>query len=220
MTNPRYGPYSITAIIKQPIFKEYSKEDLLEKIINDPDYNNELLYLYIKKNILLSGCKLNQYMLEPRANNQRGGWGDNEIRGGKPYYPPHGWVGYGLNVADRFDNGDNAWLDYNHSKGEWSVAYIGIGEGLNENAKNDFKNHNDTFHIGQKVGEGVIITPKPKIMEKNCSIFDCCGIKYKIGFMTRVKPDKIRCPEGQDDYWIINGTDNEIRPYRILIKEL
>ena len=57
-------------------------------------------------------------------------------------------------------------------------------------------------------------------MEKHCAIIDCYGIKYKIGFMTRVKPIKIRCAQGQDDYWIINGTDNEIRPYRILIKEL
>ena len=38
--------------------------------------------------------------------------------------------------------------------------------------------------------------------------------------MTRVMPLKKRCAQGQDDYWIINGTDNEIRPYRILIKEL
>jgi hypothetical protein len=128
MTNPRYGPYSITAIIKQIKFNEYSLEKLLEILLNDPDYN-KILYLYIKKNILLSGCKLNKYILDSRANNNKV-WGVNEIRGGKPYYPPHGWVGYGLRVADRFDNGDNSWLDYNHSKGEWSVAYIGIGEDI------------------------------------------------------------------------------------------
>ena len=232
MTNPRYGPYSITAIIKQIKFNEYSLEKLLEILLNDPDYN-KILYLYIKKNILLSGCKLNKYILDSRANNNKV-WGVNEIRGGKPYYPPHGWVGYGLRVADRFDNGDNSWLDYNHSKGEWSVAYIGIGEDLGQNKlmnnknkndssesiRKDFKNFNDKFHSGQKVGEGIIVTPKPKVLEKNCGIFTCCGTKYKIGFMTRVNPEKIRCPEGQDDYWVINGTDNEIRPYRILIKEI
>ena len=51
-------------------------------------------------------------MLESRANNKDKGWGNNEIRGGKPYYPPNEWVGFGLNVADRFDNGNNSWLDY------------------------------------------------------------------------------------------------------------
>ena len=37
--------------------------------------------------------------------------------------------------------------------------------------------------------------------------------------MTRVRPDRIRSPEEEKDYWVINGTDNEVRPYRILIKE-
>ena len=65
----------------------------------------------IEKNILLSGCKLNPFMLDSRGNNKDGGWGINEKRGGKPYYPPLGWIGYGLNVLDRFDYGDNTWLD-------------------------------------------------------------------------------------------------------------
>ena len=83
-----------------------------------------------------------------------------------------------------------------------------------------FENNMDLFNLGKKVGEGIIVTPKPTIMEEHCGIFDCYGKKYKIGFMTRVMPKKIRCPDAQDDFWVINGTDNEIRPYRILIKEL
>ena len=35
----------------------------------------------------------------------------------------------------------------------------------------------------------------------------------------RVKPDKIRAPVGYSNYWILNPTTDEIRPYRILIKE-
>ena len=233
--NRRFEPYSVTAIIKKSEFNEYSKENLLQILKKDPQFIN---IQYIEKNILLSGCKLNPYILDCRGNNKDGGWGNNEIRGGLPYYPPNGWVGYGLRIADRFDNGDNSWIDYNHSKGEWSVAYHGIKSGLigNQifNSKNSimmssiliagmkyqFKDFKDAYHLGQKVGEGVIITPKPQIMEQNCGSFNCCGKKYKIGFMTRVMPKKIRCPEGQDNYWVINGTDNEIRPYRILIKEV
>ena len=233
--NRPFMPYSVTAIIKKSKFNEYSKENLLQQLKMVPEFSG---IKYIQKSILLSGCKLNPFMLDSRGNNKDGGWGNNEIRGGKPYYPPNGWVGYGLRIADRFDNGNNSWIDYNHSKGEWNVAYHGIKSGLigsqlfNSKSniimsniliagiKNQFKNHNDIFHIGQKVGEGVIVTPNPKFMEQYCGIFDCCGRHYKIGFMTRVMPKKIRCPEGQDDYWIINGIDNEIRPYRILIKEL
>ena len=235
LTNPRFVQYySINAIIRQAKFNELSNDNLLKLLKNDPDFykiNN------IQKNILLSGCKLNPYMLDSRGNNNDAGWGYNEIRGGAPYYPPNGWVGYGLRVADRYDNGNNSWLDYNNSEDEWSVAYHGIGEGLKGkqlfNSKTSyiinnllpginkqFKDNMDLFNLGEKVGEGVIVTPKPTVMEKFCGIFDCYGKRYKIGFMTRVMPKKIRCPEGQDDFWVINGTDNEIRPYRILIKEL
>ena len=28
----------------------------------------------------------------------------------------------------------------------------------------------------------------------------------------RVKPDKIRCPKSKSDYWVLNGTTNEMRP--------
>ena len=41
-----------------------------------------------------------------------------------------------------------------------------------------------------------------------------------MGFMMRVKPDKIRQCSGDPDYWVLDGTTNEMRPYRILIKEV
>ena len=42
--------------------------------------------------------------------------------------------------------------------------------------------------------------------------------------MVRVKPEAIRnCSKHSDakndNYWVVNGTTNEIRPYRILYKE-
>ena len=228
LTNPTFFPYTITAIIKKSQYNGYSPEILLNTL--NTEFNT---LIDIKKKILLSGCKLNKYMLDYRGNNNDRGWGQNEMRGGAPYYPPKGWVGYGLRVADRYDKGNNAWIDYNNSKGEWSVAYHGIGYGSNiikllgknnntilAGINHNFKHYKDLFHFGQKVGEGIIVTPKPQVLERHCAIIDCYGIKYKIGFMTRVMPFKIRCAQGQDNYWIINGTDNEIRPYRILIKEL
>ena len=40
--------------------------------------------------------------------------------------------------------------------------------------------------------------------------------------MCRVNPKMIREPDKKDKepYWILNGNSNEIRPYRILIKEI
>ena len=236
MTNPRVDFYfSITAIIKKAYFNELSEDNLYQELINDETFNK---IKEVEKSILLSGCKLNPHMLDSRGNNKDGGWGLNETRGGYPYFPPKGWSGYGLRVLDRYDYGDNSWLDYHNYEGEWAVAYHGIGYGLRgnellfkinnlgfDNIKTGilqkFKDLKDCFsNEGKNVGEGVYVTPQPAFLDDYCGIFDYDGKKYKIAFMTRVKPGKIRCPEEKDDYWVINGTDNEIRPYRILIKEV
>ena len=35
----------------------------------------------------------------------------------------------------------------------------------------------------------------------------------------RVKPDRIRICGGCPDFWVLDGTTNEMRPYRLMIKE-
>ena len=234
MTNPRKGSYQITAIIRKLTYNNYTPEKLLAELKEDIDFND---IQKVEKGILLSGCKLNPFMLDERGDNCDGGWGFNETRGNHPYYPPEGWYGFGLRVIDRFDNGNNAWIDYRNEEGEWSVAYHGVGsllgnsealnimnffsmKNLQTGIRQNFKDSNDFYHKGKKVGEGVYVTPNPKILEEYCPPFNYNGTNYKIGFMTRVQPEKIRCPEEEHDYWVINGTDNEIRPYRILIKEI
>ena len=236
MTNPRIGSYQITAIIKKLNYIDYSPEKLLAELKEDIDIEINKIQK-VEKGILLSGCKLNPFMLDKRGNNCDGGWGVNETRGNHKYHPPIGWLGFGLRVIDRFDNGCNDWIDYRNKKGEWSVAYHGVGsllgnsealnminflnmENIQTGIRQNFKESKDYYHKDQKVGEGVYVTPKPEILDKYCPIFEYDGTKYKVGFMTRVMPEKIRCPEEEEDYWVINGTDNEIRPYRILIKEI
>ena len=44
------------------------------------------------------------------------------------------------------------------------------------------------------------------------------NVKFKFVFMVRVNPNKIRSPGGFPVVWILNGNDEEIRPYRLLIK--
>ena len=43
---------------------------------------------------------------------------------------------------------------------------------------------------------------------------------YKCVLMCRVNPNKIRVPQNEKKYWILNGNFNEIRPYRLLIKKI
>ena len=39
-----------------------------------------------------------------------------------------------------------------------------------------------------------------------------------MGFMMRVRPDKIRISKDRPEYWVLDGTINEMRPYRIMIQ--
>ena len=186
----------------------------------------------------MEGCKLNRNMLDSRGN-RISGWEFGGKRGGKDYFPPEGWKGFGLKVKDKYDNGNNDWLAANGNKNEWAVAYHGIGTKLGydlEDATNKivaggfkagkgqyYANDEDENHPGEKVGIGVYSTPNPKEMEKYAkksktkTIIN--GKTFMMAFMMRVKPDKIRYSKRKPEYWVLNGTIDEIRPYRILVKE-
>ena len=52
------------------------------------------------------------------------------------YIPPiKGWYGIGLKVLYQYDNGNNDWLDYNNNKNEFSIAYLGLNNFLNNKEK-------------------------------------------------------------------------------------
>ena len=216
--NPRAGPYIVSAIIKQSNFNELNEIDLLNSLKNNIDFNS---IQKVQKTILLNGCKLNRIMLDDLGDNFNN-YGQNEKRGGKDYIPPLGWMGYGLRVLNRYDLGNNDWIDYDNNPNEWAVAYHGMGIGLNGDINNNnlqFKKSKDIYHDGKSVGEGVYMTQDPNIMEQYSSEYELQGKKYKLGIMCRIMPKSIRSPENGKEYWVINGTENEVRPYRILIKE-
>ena len=72
------------------------------------------------------------------------------------------------------------------------------------------------------MGKGVYCSPKIETAEEYSGISEINGIKYKTVLMNRVKPDAIRqCTcEKEKEYWVVNGTADEIRPYRILYKQV
>ena len=128
-------------------------------------------------------------------------------------------------------------------QGEWCVAYHGVANNqYSDNVKNTVgkiiktsfkkgsgqahKNCEDKFHPGQKVGVGVYCTPNiATASDQYAGISEINGIKYKTVLMVRVKPEALRhCDTCSDskapyNYWVVNGTTDEIRPYRILYQK-
>ena len=93
-----------------------------------------------------------------------------------------------------------------------------LKEGINQ----ECRNHDDLRHKGKKCGKGVYVTPKIKVAEnytQDLWVFELKK-KYRIVFQCRVNTETFRQSSIRPDYWILKGDGQEIRPYRILIKEL
>ena len=234
VTFPQRGSFHVQVIFQSNDFNNLDENDFLNKFKNDKEFNELKNLKKIHSDVLFKVCKLTKKWLDKRGNRIEG-WGINEKRGNMPYYPPIGWIGIGLNVIDKYDMGNTTWLGYDGSKGEWCVAYHGVGRSQNSdnikkiigNIYNDtfkagcnqvHRNHDDIFHKGKKVGDGVYCSPYINTATGYAGISEINGKKYYTVLMVRVKPNAIRSCKDQSDYWVVNGTDDEIRPYRILYK--
>ena len=237
ITNPQRGSVQLSVIFKSEDFN-LSKDELIAKFKDEPELGT---LKDIQNDLLFSACKISNSLFDSRGNNTDGGWGYNETRGGEPYTPPEGWIGYGLKVWDKYDlyKGDkkNDWLSYDNREGEWCIAYHGAGHekeskeveniikivsksNLKQGEENDYADDDDIKHPGQKVGNGVYCSPNPKVMEGYAGIIEKGNEQYKMGFMVRVNPKKIRVSAGNTEFWVLDGNDDDIRPYRILVKKI
>ena len=232
ITYPEKGSFQLQIIFQSDEFNQLDTNELEKKFRNEKFFSDLKNLKSIHWDGIITGCKLSKAQLDSRGN-RVSGWAINEKRGNKPYKPPLGWTGFGLNVLDKYDN-DNTWIGMNNSPGEWCVAYHGVGRNQpSDNVKNItkkiytqgfivgwaqlIKSYDDKYHPGKKVGVGVYCTPNPETAEKFSGVSEINGKKYKTVFMVRVRPDAIRSHD--DNYWVVNGTTDEIRPYRILYKE-
>ena len=238
LTNPQKGSYEIQVIFETNEFNQIdiSNIDIFKsRCQNDNDFK-ELCYLKkIHKSLIMEGCMLSQNMLDAEGNRESG-WEVGGKRGGLPYTPPQGWKGFGLKVKGKYDNGNDEWINCDGNKNEWAVAYHGIGTKLGmslEKATNNiikggfkagsgqaYEFDDDANHPGQKVGKGVYCSPNPDVMDSYAHKTNKIGKTFKMGFMMRVKPDRIRYSNNMPDYWVLDGTTKEMRPYRIMIKEV
>ena len=214
------------SLIQSQKFEQYN----FKQIINYDEVDPTFLQNFISDEELFCGS----------GHNITGKWAHGEFRGGRQYNPPDGWIGFGLNVINKYDGGNNDWLACDGRQGEWCVAFHGAcvrntSEEIKQIIKHILLNNlkpgsgqaysldNDACHPGHKVGKGVYCTPYPNVAEGYAGTIEVNGYYYKVAFMLRVKPDKIRYSSSRDDYWVLNAGDgdfSEIRPYRFLIKKV
>jgi len=157
------------------------------------------------------------------------------------YTTPAGWTRYGLQVLNRFSDG-NEWLEPFGNPRVWYRAFHGTGRA----SADDFKKSNQTFNDQTKqfasvdamasihktgfrkarvhaYGEGVYCSPDPTFPEK--------GYVGEVQMNTEHGPKRYRCmmmvavnPDGViftkiPEIWVVSESEN-IRPYGILIKEV
>ena len=179
---------------------------------------------------LVEAIKLNTSLFDPRGN-RSSGWPVGEKRGGMEYEAPVGWIGHGLRVSQKYDNGDDTWLGMDNSEREWCVAYHGTSikfakailetnlKAGNAQVHQFCDNVNPRCNL-KKVGIGIYVTPRVYIAE-SYSNFKDSNQKYKCIFMCRVNPTKFRtCEDSNKEYWVVNPSEEDIRPYRLLIKKV
>ena len=233
--------YLINLLLNPDYNKRPDIEDIYNFIINKNSINIETLIYkinQIQNNIVVRDILINPNIFDVNGDKLQG-WTENGKRGGENYIPPLGWIGIGLKVLDKYEN--NIWLSKNNIKGEYCVAYYGLNNILNNkekiiedlnsyisdirnlNSERIFENEDDKRSgflgfFGKKCGRGVCLFPDPKYAECSPGIIKLNGIEYKILLMCRVNPTKIRQPIQYDNFWILNPTSTEIRPYRILLK--
>ena len=209
------GKFTTILVIKSNFSKDITKDELIKVFSED----EELKTLEkVDKELIMPKIKLSQSMLFPKEDNKKNKWAIGEKRGGEDYMPPLGWIKYGINIDHLFNDRSPDWISHLHKKGEWAVAYCGIG--ITETLKQIYENDDDIRHRDKKVGVGVYCPSDPKLLEKYAETINANGENYKVGFMIRVKPDKIRASAKDKNMWVLNGNDNDLRPYGILIKKV
>ena len=195
----------------------------------------------IHQTVLMEGCKLSRNIFDQGGNNRDPGWGIGEKRGGFDYIPPLGWIGYGLNVKGKYDEGNDDWLSYEHPKNEYAIAYYPIKNYYDDPkemkklianlcSNNTMNDNKDTFYniFANEInirsenyelcGDGIYLFQDINIAENQASIIQVDKVAYKILIMCRVNPNKIRIPKSFPNIWILNPNSFEIRQYIVLIK--
>ena len=164
---------------------------------------------------------------------------DKLFRGGERYHPPRGWIGLALKLKNKFGY-NSEWLgNTGRNDKEWCVAFHGIRKGKGDVFKKVLNILNGNLMQGPKqcfsgypnrrshtvakyknIGEGVYLTPDIEKAEAYADKITLGRSKkdFQFAIMARVNPKKIRDPGLLPINWVLNGSNDEIRPYRLLVK--
>ena len=209
--------FTAVIVIKSNFNRDIKKDELIQLFLQDQELKT-LARVDIES--ITPIIKLSPSMLYPYEDDKNNKWSIGEKRGGEDYIPPLGWINYGIDVlGHNFNDKSKIWISQKNKEGQWCIAYCGITRVTNP-MNEKFKNDNDLKKKGKKVGVGVYCPSDPKLMEESTIIINANGEQYKVGFMVRVKPNKIRVSERNKNIWIVDGNDDELRPYGILIKKI
>ena len=183
---------------------------------------------------LIKECGCNPEYLDKRGNTFFYFQPEESKRGGEKYNVPVGWTAFGIEVLKRY--GDTDWISSDGRTEEWAVAYHGFGvrmdggqikniiktiihDNLKPGSGQAFAKSRDCRHPGNLCNIGVYTTPNLDVATQYAGTIPLGGKKYKLIIMSRVNPNYIREPETQKGFWILDGKPNQLRPYRLLIRE-
>ena len=232
---------------KRPTIFQNSRQNSFDTLFKPQSKPNN--YIIEAKEFFIQGCKIDPKILDDTYNCQSG-WRKNSQNGPqgylKNYYPPLGWTGIGLKVALLYKDEDNSWIKNNHNNGEWYIGYHGVPsiEAVHGICKNGFikgprqfyKNANNINPLTNlefpKCGEGVYFTNEIDEAAEYAIPIEYKGNKYKIVFMCRINPYKVRIADigNNKEYWVVEGNfigdlngkkrSDQVRAYRILMKKI
>ena len=213
--NREKNKFTCELVIKSNFESNLSKEELIKTFEKDEELKT---LSNVNKELIIPVIKFSKSMLNPSQDNKTNRWKEGEKRGGEKYLPPIGWINYGINISHNFNDSNDHWISSERKKAEWCVAYCGI-TGITKKMEQIYENEDDIRHKGKKVGVGVYCFNDPKLLEENTETIKANGENYKVGFMVRVRPDKIRASEKNKKIWILSGNYSDLRPYGILLKQ-
>ena len=93
-------------------------------------------------------------------------------------------------------------------------------KGFKNGRNNVHANCLDINHPGKKIGIGVYVTPNLEIAKQYAGIISFEEKEFYTIFLVKVKKKAIRrckCPYATD-YWVVNGSPDEINPIKILFE--
>ena len=143
-------------------------------------------------------------------------------RGGRNYHMPLGWYGIALNVTEY---GDMTWLGMTgrENSGEWAVSYHGTSRNYNAVENIADTGYDLSYQKTAVYGRGVYSSSDPKIGEGYAQVFSHDGKQYKVMFQNRLNIAETKYvpdfhPGGPNYY--VTPEEHNIRPYRLLVKEI